>query len=106
MDRKILTKCVFKLRLSCIDHMVLFYEVFINIYFFYEFHQVVGAKVINLTLTIINKECDEDDQSFWQKLKEAVTDNPFFNLFISFFIYLFSSLCVQVIPVGVQSSLL
>ena len=58
--------------------------------------------MINLTLTITNKECNKDDQSFWQKLKEAVTDNPFFNLFI----YLFSSLCVQVIPLCVQSSLL
>ena len=44
--------------------------------------------MINLTLTITNKECNKDDQSFWQKLKEAVTDNPFFNLFIYlFFIY-------------------
>ena len=50
---------------------------------------MVGAKVINLTLTIINKECDEDDQSFWQKLKEAVTDNPFFNLFISVYLFIY-----------------
>ena len=58
--------------------------------------------MINLTLTITNKECNEDDQSFWQKLKEMVTDNTFFNSFI----YLFSSLCVQVIPVRVKSSVL
>ena len=58
--------------------------------------------MINLTLTITNKECNEDDQSFWQKLKEAVTDNTFFNLFI----YSVRSLCVQVIPVCVKSSLL
>ena len=60
---------------------------------------MIGAKVINVTLTITDKECNEDDQSFWQKLKEAVTDNTFFN-------FLFSSLCVQVIPVRVESSLL
>ena len=59
--------------------------------------------MINLTLTITNKECNEDDQSFWQKLKEAVTDNPFLTFL---FIYLFSSLCVQVIPLCVQSILL
>ncbi|CAH3033679.1 unnamed protein product, partial [Porites evermanni] len=33
---------------------------------------LIGAKVINLTLTIINKECNEDDQSFWQSLKKAI----------------------------------
>ena len=43
---------------------------------------MIGAKVINVTLTITNKECNENDQSFWQKLKEAVTDNTFLNLFI------------------------
>ena len=58
--------------------------------------------MINLTLTITNKECNEDDQSFWQSLKEAVTDDIFFKLYL--FIYLFSSLCVQVIPVFVQST--
>ena len=47
---------------------------------------MIGAKVINLTLTITNKECKEGDQSFWQSLKEAVTDNTFLKLylFISF----------------------
>ena len=59
--------------------------------------------MVNLTLTITNKECNEDDQSFWQSLKEAVTDNTFFK---TVFIYLVSSLCVQVIPVFVQSTLL
>ena len=32
---------------------------------------------MNLTLTITNKECNDYDQSFWQKLKEVVTDNTF-----------------------------
>ena len=43
---------------------------------------MIGAKVINLTLTITNKECKKDDQSFWQSLKEAVTDNTFFKLYL------------------------
>ena len=46
---------------------------------------MIGAKVINLTLTITNKECNEDDQSFWQKLKEAVTDNTFLTYLFSLF---------------------
>ena len=44
---------------------------------------MIGAKVINVTLTITNKECHEDDQFFLQSLKEAVTDNPFFELTIN-----------------------
>ena len=44
---------------------------------------------MNLTLTIKNKECNDYDQSFWQKLKEAVTDNTFLP------IYLVSSLCAS-----------
>ena len=64
---------------------------------------MIGAKVINLTLTITNKGCNEDDQSFWRSLKEAVTDNTFFK---TVFIYLVRSLFVQVIPVFVQSTLL
>ncbi|KAM7426865.1 Hemicentin-1 [Porites harrisoni] len=47
---------------------------------------VIGAKVINVTLTVTNKECNEDYQSFWQKLREAVTDNTFCHLFIDLFI--------------------
>ena len=49
---------------------------------------MIGAKVINVTLTVTNKECNEDYQSFWQKLREAVTDNTFCYLFIDLFIYL------------------
>ena len=45
-------------------------------YFF--IRQVIGAKVIKLTLTITNNECNKDDRSFWQSLKEAVTDNTCF----------------------------
>ncbi|CAH3158195.1 unnamed protein product, partial [Porites lobata] len=33
---------------------------------------VIGAKVINVTLTVSNKERNEDYQSFWQKLREAI----------------------------------
>ena len=44
---------------------------------------MIGAKVMNLTLTIKNKECNEDDQSFWQKLKEEVTDNTFLTCLFS-----------------------
>ena len=69
-------------------------------YIFCYFPQVIGAKVINVTVTITNKECKKDDQSFWQSLKEAVICNTLFN-----FIYLYY-LCVQVIPVCVQSTLL
>ena len=43
---------------------------------------MIGAKVINVTLTITNKECNKDDQFFLQSLKEAVSDNPFFELTI------------------------
>ena len=43
---------------------------------------MIGAKVINVTLTITNKECKKDDQFFLQSLKEAVTDNTFFELTI------------------------
>ena len=38
---------------------------------------------MNLTLTIKNKECNDYDQSFWQKLKEAVTDNTFLTYLFS-----------------------
>ena len=48
---------------------------------------MIGDKVINVTLTITNKECNEDDQAFWQSLKKAVTDNTFIKLYL--FIYLF-----------------
>ena len=39
--------------------------------------------MINVTLTITNKECKKDDQFFLQSLKEAVTDNPFFELTVN-----------------------
>ena len=68
---------------------MLYFIKYLLTYFFYEFPQVIGAKVINLTLTIKNNECNEDDQSFWQKLKEAVTDNTLCN-YIYLFIYLVS----------------
>ena len=44
---------------------------------------MIGAKVINVTLTITNKDCKRDDQSFLQSLKKAVTDNTFFELTIN-----------------------
>ena len=44
---------------------------------------MIGAKVINVTPTITNKECKTDDQFFLQSLKEAVTDNSFFELTIN-----------------------
>ena len=36
---------------------------------------MIGAKVINVTLTITNKDCDQIDQSIWPKLQETVTDS-------------------------------
>ena len=75
MSPKILINCV---RLICIDQIVVFHWAFYLHITFYHFPQVIGAKVINVTLTITNKECNEDDQSFWQSVKEAVTDNTFF----------------------------
>ena len=38
---------------------------------------------MNLTLTITNKECNDYDQSFWQELTEAETDNTFLRYLFS-----------------------